>query len=146
VQSPKSFSLAGLRVGYAFGNPSAMEEIHKVRDSYNLDRFAQSLALAAFSPDGLASMRSSVQKVIAERKRMTGLLKKLGFEIPESAANFVLAGRKGRPSAESLARALKARGVLVRYFPLPRLDDSLRITVGTPAQTNRLVRELKKLL
>jgi histidinol-phosphate aminotransferase len=142
----KSFSLAGLRVGYAFGNPSAMEEIHKVRDSYNLDRFAQSLALAAFSPQGLASMRSSVQKVIAERKRMTGLLRPLGFEITESSANFVLACWKGRPSAERLAGALKAHGVLVRYFSLPRLEDSLRITVGTPAQTNRLTRELKKLI
>jgi histidinol-phosphate aminotransferase len=142
----KSFSLAGLRLGYAFGDPSVLSEIHKVRDSYNTDRLSQALGLAAFSPEGLASMRASVKKVVAERGRLTGLLRGLGFEVTESSANFVLAGWKGRPSADRLARALKARGVLVRYFPLPRLEDSLRITVGTPAQTDRLVRELKRLV
>lgn len=142
----KSFSLAGLRVGYAFGNPLTLAEIHKVRDSYNLDRFSQHVALAAVSPRGLASMRSSVRKVVAERARLVAALERLGFEIPESAANFVLARRKGNPPADRIAHALKARGVLVRYFPLPRLEESLRITVGTPAQTDRLVRELRRLL
>lgn len=142
----KAFSLAGLRVGYAFGNPGVLAEINKVRDSYNMDRLSQALALAAFSPSGLSSMRVSVQKVVAERKRLTGLLQKLGFQTAESSANFLLATRKGRPSAAQLAQSLKARGVLVRYFPLPRLEDSLRITVGTPAQSNRLVRELQKLV
>jgi histidinol-phosphate aminotransferase len=140
----KAFSLAGLRLGYAFGHPSALSEIHKVRDSYNVDRLSQHLGLAAFSPEGLASMRGSVQKVVAERGRLTGLLRGIGFEIADSSANFVLAHWKNRPSAERLASSLKARGVLVRYFSLPRLEDCLRITVGTPSQSDRLVRELKK--
>jgi histidinol-phosphate aminotransferase len=142
----KSFSLAGLRVGYAFAHPRVIREIHKVKDSYNLDRLSQALALAAFSPSGLSGMRASVRKVVKERPRLVSRLAELGFETAESSANFVLATRRGRPSAGRLAERLKAGGVLVRYFPFPRLKDSLRITVGTPEQTDLLAGELKRLL
>ncbi len=141
----KSLSLAGLRLGYAFAHPDVAFQMDKVRDSYNLDRVAQALGEAAFSPEGLREARAHIRRVVAERERLTARLRALGFAVEDSRANFLWAQRRKQPSALGLYRALKARGVLVRYFPLPRLENGLRITVGSRAQNDRLLEELKRL-
>jgi histidinol-phosphate aminotransferase len=87
-----------------------------------------------------------VKKIRFERDTMTEVLRNMGFSVPDSQANFVLATRAGKPTAESLYKNLKNKGILIRYFSHPRLRNSLRITIGTPEQNRRLLTELKKLL
>ncbi len=142
----KSFSLAGARLGYAFGNPAVIEQLMKVKDSYNVNRITQAAALGAMSPAGLKSMKENVKKIRMERNTLAEDLRNLGFTVPDSQANFLLAAWKGKPGAESLYKNLKKRRVLVRYFSHLRLKDSIRITVGRPEENARLLTELKKLL
>lgn len=142
----KSFSLAGVRLGYLFGHPSVVAQLMKVKDSYNVNRVSQAVALAAFSPEGIRDARKKAGKIRSERDRLARALRDLGFSVPPSQANFLLAERTGGPAAESLYKNLKKRRILVRYFPHPRLRHSLRITVGTPEQNNRLLYELKRIL
>ncbi len=142
----KSFSLAGVRLGYLFGHPAVIAQLMKVKDSYNVNRVSQAVALAAFSPEGIRDARKKVGKIRSERERLARALRNLGFSVPDSRANFLLAARTGRPTAGSLYKNLKKRRILVRYFPHPRLQHSLRITVGTPEQNNRLLAELQGLL
>lgn len=130
----KSYSLAGLRVGFALASPSLVRELDKLRDSYNLGRLAQAGALAALEDQ--EAMRANVARVRRTRERLTAGLERLGFAVPPSEANFVLARRAGRPSAP-IASALRARGILVRAFP--SLPDALRITVGTDEQIDALL-------
>lgn len=91
-------------------------------------------------------MKEKVGKIRQERKRLTAAFRKMGFVVPESQANFFLATRTGRPTAESLYKNLKNRHILVRYFPHMRLKHSLRITVGTSEQNNRLLAQLKAIM
>jgi histidinol-phosphate aminotransferase len=118
----------------------------KVKDSYNVNRVTQAAGLAALSAEGMKDMKRKIERIRLEKKRLTEALRGLGFSVPESQANFFLASRKGKRGAEKLYKNLKKRRVLVRYFPLPRLRDSLRVTVGTPEQNSRFIAELKKLL
>ena len=101
--------------------------------------------------------QSTWQKVIAERARMTTELQSLGFSMPDSHSNFLLATvpqkttqnselRTQDSSAKRIYESLKSRGILVRWWDLPRIADKLRITIGTPDQNNRLLTELKTLL
>ena len=142
----KSFSLAGLRLGYAFGHPAVLAQLHKVRDSYNVDRLAQAAAQAAFSPAALRETHAALGLILQERTRLRAALGALGFEVPESRANFILARWRGKPNAEAIYLELKARGVLVRYFPLPRLRDRLRITVGSQDQNDRLLTGIRRVI
>jgi histidinol-phosphate aminotransferase len=145
----KSFSLAGARLGYALAHPKVVGQLMKVKDSYNVNRVTQAVGKEAFSPAGLAGMSANVKLIRRERSRLTEALRRLGFTVPESQANFVTAfvpdpRRKG--GAEGLYRALKKRGILVRYFPHPRLKRALRITVGSRSEDARLLREMKRLV
>lgn len=133
----KSYSLAGLRVGFLMTSPGLAREIVKVKDSYNVSRVAQAGALAALNDQ--ASMRAHVDRVRATRARLQEGLTALGFSVLPSQANFVLARRPGE-SLAPLAESLRRRGVLVRHFAT--LPDALRITVGTEAEIDRLLREL----
>jgi len=142
----KSFSLAGIRLGFVLGHPSVIAQLMKVKDSYNVNRVTQEAGSAALSPAGLKDMREKVRKIRFERNTLTESLRDQGFDVPDSQANFILASWTGRPSAQDLYKKLKQRRVLVRYFPHPRLKDSLRITVGTPEQNARLLKELQRLL
>ncbi len=140
----KSRSLAGLRVGFAFGNPSLIAALNAVKDSFNsytLDRIAQATALAAI--EDVQSFRENCAKIIATRERTTQQLRQLGLRVLPSSANFVFAGH---PRAKELFSQLKARGVLVRYFEKPRIDSFLRISIGTDEQMDVLLRELTALL
>ena len=132
----KSFSLAGLRVGLAFGHPEVIDGLRTVKDSYNVSRLTQLGAEAALAD--LVAMQRNADRIRATRTVLTTGLERLGFTVPPSEANFVLACRPGRSMAP-VAAALAARGILVRHFAVPGLDDALRITVGTDEEVAALL-------
>jgi histidinol-phosphate aminotransferase len=142
----KARSLAGMRVGFAFGDAALIEALTRVKDSFNsypLDRLAQAAAIAAYEDD--AWFRESCRKVIASRERMTGELAALGFDVVPSAANFVFARHPGHDAA-ALAASLKEKEIFVRHFKLPRIDQHLRISIGTDAECDALVNALRALI
>jgi len=135
----KSHALAGLRVGYALGQAPLVEALVRLKDSFNsypLDRLAQAGATAALRDE--AWFARSRDAVIASREQLSGELAALGFEVLPSLANFVFARHPAHDGA-ALARALRERGIVVRHFARPRIDQWLRITVGTPQQCATLV-------
>jgi histidinol-phosphate aminotransferase len=138
----KSFSLAGLRIGLAFGSPALLAGLRTVKDSYNLDRLALAAGEAAL--DDLDHMRANVARVQATRTRLTSALADLGFVVLPSAANFVMARRPGTDLAP-LARALAERDILVRHFPTSEVRDALRITVGTDEEIDALLAALTQI-
>ena len=123
----KSYSLAGLRVGYAVGSRELIGAMGKIRDSYNVDMLAQEIACAAFADED--HMRRNRGLILATRERIAGALRERGWTLPDSAGNFLWARPPG--SAAEWFKALRARGILVRYFDAPRTRAHLRITVGT---------------
>ena len=142
----KSRSLAGLRVGYAIGHPALIEALERVKNSFNsypLDRLAIAGAVAAIEDD--AWFADCCRKVIATRETLTAELTQLGFEVLPSGANFVFARHLGRDAGE-LAKALRERSIIVRHFKLPRIDQFLRITVGTDAECTALTQALGDIL
>ena len=142
----KSRSLAGLRVGYAIGHPALIEALERVKNSFNsypLDRLAIAGAVAAIEDD--AWFADCCRKVIATRETLTAELTQLGFEVLPSGANFVFARHPGRDAGE-LAKALRERSIIVRHFKLPRIDQFLRITVGTDAECTALTQALGDIL
>jgi histidinol-phosphate aminotransferase len=132
----KAYCLAGLRFGFAVAQPEVVREMIKVKDSYNCDALATVAAAAAIADQDYA--RAIWAKIRLERERLTRGLEELGWAVQPSHGNFVLATVPGgRASARQVA--LKERGVLVRFFDLPGLGDKLRITVGTPDDTEHLL-------
>jgi histidinol-phosphate aminotransferase len=142
----KSRSLAGMRVGFAFGNPALIDALVRVKDSFNsypLDRLAQAAATAAYEDD--AWFRDTCAKVIASRERLSAELMALGFDVVPSSANFVFARHSGHDAA-TLAARLREREIFVRHFNMPRIDQHLRISVGTDAECDVLLAALRDLL
>lgn len=139
----KSFSLAGMRLGLCFAHPEVIEALLKVKDSYNLNRLA--LAAGAQALRDVAWMRRNVERVKRVREESTSRLRRMGFEVPPSQANFVLARMRGRDLG-LLAAALKRCGILVRHFATPLLRDALRISIGTPAEMTALFQALEQCL
>lgn len=138
----KSFSLAGLRVGYCIGPEDLIAALYKVKDSYNVDALAQSVALAALND--LPWMRANARKVIRTRKRVAKALEKMGWDVLPSESNFLFA-RPASKCAGELFAALRERGIFVRYFKGPRTGDRLRITIGTDEQMDALLSALREL-
>jgi histidinol-phosphate aminotransferase len=136
----KSFSLAGMRLGLCFARPEVIEELTKVKDSYNLSRIA--LAAGTEALNDAPWMRRNVERVKKTRDATVARLRKMGFEVPDSSANFVLARRAGH-DLEPLVRGLRKDGILVRHFPTATLRDALRISIGTPAEMKALFAVLK---
>jgi histidinol-phosphate aminotransferase len=132
----KSFSLAGMRVGLAFGPPALIQDIARIKDSYNVDRLALAAAEAAL--EDYAWMQTNVARVVATREVLTGALRERGFTVHDSATNFVLARRPGVDQGDTY-RKLKEKRVLVRHFATPTLADALRITVGTDDEIGALL-------
>jgi histidinol-phosphate aminotransferase len=142
----KSRALAGLRVGYAIGDAALIEALIRVKDSFNsypLGRPAQAGAIAALEDE--AFFQQSRAGLIESRERLSRGLARHGFEVLPSSANFVFA-RHPAHSGAALAAALRQLSVLVRHFAAPRISDYLRITVGTDAQTDRLLSSLSSIL
>ncbi|MGB8300160.1 MAG: histidinol-phosphate transaminase [Azonexus sp.] len=142
----KSRSLAGLRVGFAVGHPALIEALERVKNSFNsypLDRLAIAGAVAAL--DDAEHFERTRQAVIATRDTLTAELQSLGFDVLPSAANFIFARHPQRDAAQ-LAQALRERSIIVRHFRLPRIDQFLRITVGTDAECKALTQALRGIL
>lgn len=142
----KSRSLAGLRVGFAIGDDPLIEGLERAKNSFNsypLDRLALAGASEAIRDD--AYFNATCRKVIATRKQVTAELEKLDFKVVPSRANFICI-RHQRAKAADLYRQLKARGILVRYFSAPRVDNYLRVTIGTDAEMQTFLNTLKELL
>jgi len=139
----KGYALAGIRFGYAIAQPGLIEGLMKVKDSYNVDAVAIVAATAAIKDRKY--FRETIEKVKAERKRLTGQLRNLGFDVPDSSANFVLAECKNRKAVEVYEK-LKQRNIYVRYFACPELEDKLRISIGTSEQNDKLLSALKEIL
>ncbi len=140
----KGYSLAGLRLGYGIGPATLVEPmLSKTKDSYNTDAVSQALATAAMRHRAEASQTWA--RVRGERDRVTAALREMGFGVPDSQSNFVLA-RPPRGNAANLYEQLKARRIVVRYFNADRLDDKLRITIGTHEENTALLNALRELV
>jgi len=142
----KSHSLAGLRVGYAVGDAALIAGLERVKNSFNsypLDRLAIAGASAAL--DDTAYLDETRQTVMNSRAALTLGLQTLGFEVLPSAANFIFARHPAHDAAQ-LAADLRQRQIIVRHFRLPRIDQHLRITVGTDAQCRILLGALRDIV
>lgn len=140
----KSWALAGLRVGVAMGNAELIEGLQRVKNSFNsypLDVVAQRAALAALADEPY--FESACKRVVASRERLSAAMTGLGFDVLPSAANFIMARHAGK-AARELFEALRSRGIIVRYFDRPRIDEYLRISVGTDAQCDELLSALRE--
>ncbi|MCQ4232658.1 histidinol-phosphate transaminase [Pseudomonas stutzeri] len=138
----KSRSLAGLRVGLAVGHPELIEALERIKNSFNsypLDRIAIAGAAAAF--EDRAYFEQTCQQVIASREQVVAAMTALGFEVLPSSANFIFA-RHLQHDAGGLAAGLREQGVIVRHFRQPRIEQFLRITIGTPEQNQALLAAL----
>lgn len=139
----KSYALAGLRFGFVVAQPHIIEQLTKVKDSYNCDALSIAGATAAISDQGwLADNRA---KIIATRARLAAGLQELGFQVTSSQANFVWAIHPGRP-VKPLYERLKSDQVLVRYMNYEGWGDGLRISVGTDEQIEACLALLKSMM
>lgn len=139
----KSYSLAGIRCGYVVGTEPLISALFKIKDSYNLDRLTQVAATAAILDQD--HMRMNAGRIIATRERLIKVLGQMGFAMCPSDANFLWARHESRPAKE-IFQALKAAGILIRYFPGERTGQYIRITIGTDGEIDQLLVELKKWL
>jgi histidinol-phosphate aminotransferase len=139
----KSYALAGLRFGYLVAQPQLIEQFVKVKDSYNCDALSIAAATAAIGDRGwLADHRA---KILATRRRLLTAVRDLGFVAPDSQANFVWCTSANR-TVKPLYEELKRRRILVRYMNYPGWGDGLRITVGTDAEIDKCLEELRSLV
>ncbi len=138
----KGYSLAGLRLGFGIANPKLLAGLFKVKDSYNIDAIATMVGAAAMRDRAYKNL--CAEKVKMSRTKLAVALKNLDFSVLDSQGNFVLA-TPPKGNAEQLYLELKARGILVRYFKQPGLEDKLRITVGTEEQNQTLIEALVSL-
>lgn len=135
----KSRSLAGMRIGFAMGNPKLISYINDVKysfNSYTMDRTALAAGKAAI--EDKEYFEETVKKVIDVREWTKKELKRLGFVFGDSKANFIFAGHPEYPAAELFA-ALREEHIIVRYFNKPRISNFLRITVGTREEMQKLI-------
>lgn len=140
----KSRSLAGLRVGFAIAQPHLIAALEAVKNSFNsypIDCFAIAAAVASFEDQ--TYFEEQLQKVISSREKLVDDLTALGFKVLPSKANFIFASHSVH-DAGKLAQKLREQGIIVRYFNKPRINQFLRITVGTDEQNMRLVQTLKQ--
>ncbi len=142
----KSRALAGLRVGVAMGHRDLIEGLVRVKDSFNsypLDVLAQRATLASLEDEDY--FRESCDKVIASRDRLSAAMTAMGFQVLPSAANFIFASHPQHP-ARDLFSTLREQGIILRYFDKPRIDNYLRISIGTDEECDILLSALEPLL
>ena len=139
----KGYSLAGLRFGFGIASKRLMEGLMKAKDSYPTDAVAIAAATAAIKDQ--VHVKTNIEKVRSERSRLTEQLRSMGFEVGDSQTNFILA-RCIKMDAKEIFDALVKRSIFVRYFTLSGLEDKLRITIGTPAQNDKLLAALKEMM
>ncbi len=142
----KSRSLAGIRLGFAFAQASMIDALQRIKNSFNsypIDSLASAVGLAALGDE--AYFQQCRERVICSREKLAGALANLGFEVFPSASNFLFV-RHPKASAESIYLDLKAGGILVRYFKSARIDDCLRISIGTEEECESLIQAIESLL
>ncbi len=132
----KSYALAGLRFGFLVAAPHFIDEMMKVKDSYNCDALSVAAAVAALEDDDW--LQENRRKILATRERLTARMRQLGFTVTDSQANFTWNTRSDVP-LKPIYEHLKQHGILVRYMDYPDWGDGLRISVGTDADTDRCV-------
>jgi histidinol-phosphate aminotransferase len=142
----KSRSLAGLRIGYAFGPQMLMDALWAVRNSFNSYTLNHaSIVGGAAAVRDTAYLKQTCERIIATRERLAGELRAMGFTFPPSSANFIFAKHETVPGSEIFA-ALRERKIFVRRWDLPRIGDYLRITVGSEEETDALIAALREIL
>jgi histidinol-phosphate aminotransferase len=139
----KAYSLCFQRVGYFVAHPALIEALDKIRDSYNVNGLGQVAALATL--DDLPYYRRNFQRVIDTRERLSAALGELGFEVLPSSTNFILTKPPKFPASEWLEK-LRAKKILVRWFKQPEVSAYLRITIGTDAEANALIKAARQLM
>ena len=142
----KARSLAGLRVGFALGQQGLIEGLTRIKNSFNsytLDRLAIAGAIASFQDQDY--FRESRERVIQTRERIATALKKKGFQVIPSQANFIFISHQ-QQKAEQLFDQLKSRGILVRYFKQPRIENYLRVSIGTEQEMDTFLAEISALI
>ena len=142
----KSRSMAGMRIGYAIGNAKLISYMFDVRNSYNSYTMNYpSIVCGAEALKDRAYFESTRDRIVATREKLKEDLRGLGFDVPDSSANFLFAEHERVPAKEIFTR-LREKHIFVRYFNKPRIDNRLRITVGTDKEVERLVETLKEIL
>lgn len=142
----KSRSLAGMRIGYAIGHPDLIRALNDVKYSYNsytMNMPSLRLGVEAVKDDRY--FKESLERIVKTREEAKTRLKELGFSFPDSMANFIFAAHKDR-KAEDIYQALRENHIFVRYFNLPRLDNYLRITIGTDEEMKKFFEFLEVFL
>ena len=131
----KSHSLAGLRVGYALGNEELIAGIIRIKDSinsYTVDRLALAGAREAIRDD--VYFQETRSKIMKSRERVSGQLREIGFKVIPSQANFIFVSSEQQCRGRELFQRLRDKGILVRYFDKPKIDNFIRVTIGTDAE------------
>ena len=139
----KSYALAGIRFGFAVAQPALVRELVKVKDSYNCDVLSLAAATAALEDQDY--LKETRAKILATRSRLEEALKRLGFDVCPSQANFVWC-RRGDRAVKPIYEELKRRRILVRYMAYEGFGDGLRISVGTEAEIDRLLVAVEQVL
>ncbi|OGV71239.1 MAG: histidinol-phosphate transaminase [Lentisphaerae bacterium RIFOXYB12_FULL_65_16] len=138
----KSYSLAGVRLGLAFARPELIAEMMKVKDSYNVNALTQVAAIAALKDQ--AHMQATAARIRATREQVTAALRDLGCKVLPSEANFLLV-RTPQP-AKAVMQQLREHGILVRYFARDRIDDSVRVTIGSEEEMAAFLAAMSEIL
>lgn len=142
----KSRSLAGMRIGYAMGNPELIKAMNDVRYSYNsypMTRLSVALGVAALEDE--TYFQDTVAKVIETREWTKEQLKRLGFSFRDSRTNFIFAAHESVPAVQ-IFDALREKHIFVRYFSQKRIDNYLRISIGTREEMERFIEETEKIV
>ena len=142
----KSRGLAGLRLGYACGQEDLIEALQRVKNSFNsypVDSLTSAVALASIADENY--FQQCRMQVITNREHLTAQLQQLGFEVFPSSSNFIFV-RHADTAAETLYLELKSVGILVRYFNAERIDNCLRISVGSESECEAIVTALQNIL
>ena len=137
----KSFSLAGMRIGYVFAAPDIIDVLMKVKDSYNLNRLSQVAALAALND--YTWMEQNVERICNTREQVRSMLMELGCDVPRSQANFLWVKPPADIEAYKLYQCLKSEKVLVRWFDEQGLREGIRVTIGTELEMKLFVGNFK---
>ena len=140
----KSRSMAGMRIGYAMGSKDAIAAIYAAKDSVNsypVDSVAQVAGIASIKDEKY--FRETIARVIKTRDNLTAKMREMGFKIPDSSTNFIFASHEKYPAKE-IFEYLKSKDIYVRWFNKPRIDNCLRITIGTDEETAALLNALKE--
>lgn len=143
----KSRALAGLRIGYACGNADLIEALERVKNSFNaypLDQLALAGGCASFEDEEY--FQKQRQKVMSTREESIKSLREIGFDIVDSSANFMFVKPPGVISALALFDALREKDIIVRYFDKQRINEYLRISIGTDKQMQKVITEIKAIL